>query len=58
MVTSASIYQQALEQSLEVREEVGADFRSPVGIFDLCDQIGVTVRFVNISMEGITFLLG
>jgi len=46
--------QQGLEKSLEIRQQLGLDFLTPIGIYDACDELGVTVRFVNdISMEGV-----
>ena len=44
---------QALEKSLEVREEYRYDFRSPLCVYELADRAGVKVQFVNdVSMEG------
>ena len=52
--SQADLFQQALERSLEIREQVGMDFKSPLNAYDLCEEIGVSVRFVNdISMEGL-----
>lgn len=42
----------ALERSLEVRTASGLDLSSPVNVFDTCEQLGITVRFVDISLEG------
>ena len=48
-----TVHWEALDKSLEVRDEAGLDFKTPLNIYDLCDQMNVTVRFVNdISMEG------
>ena len=45
---------QALEKSLEIREEHEYDFRSPLCIYELCERAKVKVQFVNdVSMEGI-----
>jgi Zn-dependent peptidase ImmA (M78 family) len=45
---------QALEKSLEIREEYQYDFRSPLCIYELCERAKVKVQFVNdVSMEGI-----
>lgn len=44
----------ALEKSLEVREEHGYDFRSPLCVYELAERAGVRVRFVDdVSMEGV-----
>lgn len=45
---------QALEKSLEVREEYGYDFRSPLCAYELADRASVKVQFVDdVSMEGV-----
>ncbi len=45
---------EALERSLEVREENGYDFRSPVCVYELCARAKVKVLFVDdVSMEGV-----
>ena len=52
--TRTQLAKQALEKSLEVREEYGYDFRSPLCVYDLSDCAGVKVQFVNdVSMEGV-----
>ena len=52
--TRTQLARQALEKSLEVREEYGYDFRSPLCVYDLSDCAGVKVQFVNdVSMEGV-----
>lgn len=45
---------EALDKSLEVREEVGIPFGEPLNIYDLCDSLSprVRVRFAPYSMEG------
>lgn len=44
----------ALDKSLDVREEAGYDFKSPLCVYDLCDDLEIKVRFVDdISMEGV-----
>jgi len=54
MIRTGGIHHEALETSLEVREKLGIDFRSPLPVFDVCQDMGLTVRFVSsISMEGI-----
>lgn len=39
-------------KSIEVQKEAGLALNSPICIYDLCDRLNVTVRFVDISMEG------
>ncbi len=49
----------ALERSLEVRDQYGYDYRSPLCVFELADRAGVKVRFVDdVSMEGVYAALG
>ena len=49
----ATVHWEALDKSLEVRDEAGLDFKAPLNVYDLCDELNITVRFVNdISMEG------
>lgn len=44
----------ALEKSLEIREEYGYDFRSPLCVYELAERARVTVRFIDdVSMEGV-----
>jgi Zn-dependent peptidase ImmA (M78 family) len=53
-VSRTDLAKQALEKSLEVREEHGYDFRSPLCVYELADRARVSVRFVDdISMEGV-----
>jgi hypothetical protein len=53
-VRNASIAQEALDKSLEVREEAGLPLGMPVNVFDICELIRpkVRVRFADYSMEG------
>jgi Zn-dependent peptidase ImmA (M78 family) len=45
---------QALEKSVEVRDEHGYDFRSPLCVYEICARAGVTVQFADdINMEGV-----
>jgi Zn-dependent peptidase ImmA (M78 family) len=41
-----------LERAVEVREEAGFDDRTPVCVYEICRRLGVEVRFVGVSMEG------
>lgn len=43
---------QALKAAMAARSKGGLDQYSPLCIYDLCESLGVTVRFVNINMEG------
>ncbi len=50
----SDLAKEALEKSLEVREQHGYDFRSPICVYDLAARASVKVQFVdNISMEGL-----
>jgi len=52
--TRTDLAKAALEKSLEIREEHGYDFRSPLCVYELADRALVKVRFVDdVSMEGI-----
>jgi Zn-dependent peptidase ImmA (M78 family) len=49
----ADLAKAALERSLEVREEYGYDFRTPLCVFGLASRARVKVQFVDdVSMEG------
>src|SRR5260370_972533 len=50
----ADFAREALDKSLEVREEAGLPFGTPLNVFDLCEMLTpkVRVRFANYSMEG------
>ena len=53
-MTRKQLARQALEKSLEVREEYRYDFRSPLCVYELADRAAVKVQFVNdVSMEGV-----
>ena len=45
----------ALEKTLEVREEAGLPFSTPVNVYDICERLTpkVRVRFADYSMEGV-----
>jgi Zn-dependent peptidase ImmA (M78 family) len=53
-VQRADLAQEVLDKSLEVRQEAGLPFGTPLNIFDLCERLKpkVRVRFANYSMEG------
>ena len=54
-MTRRDLAQQALEKSVEVREEYGYDLRSPLCIYELVHKAKVSVRFVREipSVEGL-----
>jgi Zn-dependent peptidase ImmA (M78 family) len=54
MVLKADLAEEALEKTLEVREEAGLPFSAPVNIYDICEKLTpkVRVRFAEYSMEG------
>jgi len=48
-----ALAQQALNMATEVRRKAGFDQKSPICVFDLCDNLGFKVQFVDFSMEGL-----
>ncbi|WP_183560886.1 ImmA/IrrE family metallo-endopeptidase [Mucilaginibacter sp. SP1R1] len=48
-----AIYEKAILAADEVRMQIGASIYEPVNIFDICDELGLNVLFVDISMEGL-----
>lgn len=42
----------ALDMSLELKSSADIDLSLPINIFDICERLSITVRFVDISMEG------
>lgn len=59
-VANADLVQEALDKSLEVREEAGITFGVPLNVYDLCERLTpkVRVRFADYSMEGCYFRSG
>lgn len=52
--TRVDLARQALEKSIEVREEYGYDFRSPLCVYELAERSRVKIQFVDdVSMEGV-----
>lgn len=53
-VQYAELAREALDTTLEVREEAGLTFGTPVNVYDLCEKLAprVRVRFADYSMEG------
>src|SRR4051812_48898113 len=37
----------------EIRIQLGLNMFQPVNVFDACEKLGLTVRFVDINMEGV-----
>jgi Zn-dependent peptidase ImmA (M78 family) len=54
---AAELAEEALDKTLEVREEVDIPFGTPLNIYDLCERLSpkVRVRFTAYSMEGCYF---
>ena len=46
----------ALRKASEVRRQYGFDSYQPINVFDLCVEMEVTVRLVDINMEGMYFV--
>lgn len=44
--------QKALRKAIEIRKKANLDQINPICVYDLCDKLDLSVRFVNISMEG------
>lgn len=52
--TRTNLASEALEKSVEVREEHDYDFRSPLCVYELCGRARIKVQFVDdVSMEGV-----
>ena len=47
-----SLATQAMQAAAATRAKAGLDQAGPVCIYDLCETMGITVRFNNINMEG------
>jgi Zn-dependent peptidase ImmA (M78 family) len=51
--TRTNLAREANEKAAEIRDEKGYDPRTPLCIYELCDRLGLKVRFVDdVSMEG------
>ena len=48
-----NIFLNAIRSSLKVRNKLGFDLYEPINIYDVCHLYNVSVRLVNINMEGI-----
>ena len=47
-----ALTQTAMRASIKVRTKAGFDLISPICIFELCERLGIIVRFTDINMEG------
>jgi len=47
-----ALTQAAMRASVKARTKAGLDLINPICVFDLCERLGVTVRFTDINMEG------
>lgn len=47
-----ALVMQGMQASIAARTRAGADLKSPLCVYALCEAHGVTVRFNDISMEG------
>jgi Zn-dependent peptidase ImmA (M78 family) len=56
-VSHQDLAREALDKSLEVREEAGFALGTPLNVYDLCERLvpKVRVRFADYSMEGCYF---
>ncbi|HSZ85829.1 MAG TPA: ImmA/IrrE family metallo-endopeptidase [Puia sp.] len=48
-----ALFRKAILAADEVRMQLIFDIYQPVNIFDLCMKLGLTVRFIDINMEGL-----
>ena len=48
-----ALAKEAMLKSIDIRKKAGFALNSPICIYDLCDKLDVTVRFVESHMEGI-----
>ena len=46
------LYLEAMQAAAMLRHRHGIDHFSPLCVYDLCETIGVTVRFTSVNMEG------
>lgn len=51
--TRRDLAREAMQKAIEVRKVAGLDLDSPLDIYAPCDFLGVAVRFVPYSMEGL-----
>lgn len=48
-----SLYRDAIRKASVVRRQLGVNMFQPINIFDSCINLGLTVRFVDVNMEGL-----
>ena len=51
--TRRTLAREAMLKAIDVRKRAGLDFSNPLDVYALCDTLGVSVRFVGYSMEGL-----
>ncbi|AUA81052.1 ImmA/IrrE family metallo-endopeptidase [Pseudomonas aeruginosa] len=52
MVNQKALVMKGMQAAIATRKDGGQDQKSPICIYGLCEQLGVTVRFNDINMEG------
>lgn len=53
--TMTPLFRDALLKADQVRMQLGLNMFQPINIFDACADLGLSVRFVDINMEGMYF---
>ena len=48
-----NLHERAILKADEIRTQLGLDMFEPINIFDSCNKLGLTVRFVDVNMEGL-----
>ncbi|MBF4519167.1 ImmA/IrrE family metallo-endopeptidase [Flavobacterium sp. ANB] len=47
------LHREAIIKAGQIRRKVGLDMFQPVNIFDICIDLGIDVKFVDVNMEGL-----
>jgi len=47
------LYRDAILKASQVRKQLGINMFQPLNIFDVCLSLGITVKFVDVNMEGL-----
>jgi hypothetical protein len=47
----------AMQATIDVRFQLGVGLEEPICTYSACERLGVPVRFVDISMEGMNFIV-
>ena len=47
------IFLSAIKGAAKTRLKLGINMYEPINIYDICEEFGLTVRFININMEGL-----